>query len=651
MPLDKTLLASALVGRAGELSSLEAAIESAGQGKGQSVLIAGEAGIGKSRLIAEIRQRAAADDYRLLAGQCFEPDLTFPYAPLIDALRSFLASHPADTTTDLLGPLAPELVKLLPELALTMPGLQATPSLDPESEKRRLFEALAQFATGLADTPLLFIVEDIHWADETSLEFLHYIARRLPAFPILMVLTYRHEDVVSPLSPFLAELNRGRLAQEIRLTALSLQQTDAMLQGIFGLNRPVRAAFLNTIFTFTEGNPFFIEEVLKTLAGAGDIFFQGGRWDRKPLDKLHIPPTVLAAVQERTVGLDEGAQEILTLAAVAGRRFDLSLLSALTGHSEGELLAVVKGLVATQLVVEESADVFAFRHALTRQAIYNRLLAGERRQLHRAIAESLEGLYSEAGTSSANLAYHFYQAEAWEEALDHAQRAGEEALGQYAPYAALEQFNRAIDAGERLGVSRRPGLYHARGQVQERLGDFEAALGDYAAALEMAGEDGNDEDIWRNLLALGFLWSGRDYERSGMYLQDALSQARQLEDRALLAHSLNRIGNWQANMEQTGVAHDYHEEARLIFQELGDPSGLATTLDLLGTTAYLAGDMPAGIAYYEQAIPYFRQTGDQPGLISCLGSYTARGANYFTMAAPPVPLDECENVTPSKPFA
>jgi DNA-binding CsgD family transcriptional regulator len=647
-PFDKPIVSPILAGRGPELETLKHALTNAQQGTGQCFILVGEAGIGKSRMLAELRGYGQTKGFLVLQGDCFESDLTFPYAPLIDGLRLFFASRSPGEVAEMLDPLAPELVKLLPELALNLPGLQPTPTLDPESEKRRLFESLAQFFTRLsvshpAETqPLLLIVEDLHWSDESSLEFLYFFARRLAAFPILLLLSYRREEMAPYLRRILAQFHRRRLAQEIGLDQLSRDDTDLMLRAIFGLKRPVRAEFLQAIYNLTDGNPFYIEEVLKSLIAAGDIFYARGYWDRKPIDELHIPATVLAAVQQRTATLSEGSQQLLTLAAVAGRRFDYRLLQLLTGYNEAELLAQIKALMAAQLVVEETADRFAFRHALTRQAIYSNLLARERRTLHLKIAETLERLHPDVETHLPALAYHFYQAEAWDKALPYAQRAGERALAQHALHAALEQFNRAITARQHLDALPLPPLHQARGQVHEWLGDFDAAESDYSVALAAALEVGDRQAEWQSLLALGFLWSGKDYEKSGSYLQDSLDLARELEDPATLAHSLNRIGNWYANMEQVKVAHGYHEEALMIFQELGDPSGLATTLDLLGTTAYLAGDMPAGISYYEQAIPYFRQAGDEPGLISCLGSYTARGANPFAMVAPPIPLAESE---------
>ena len=263
--MDRAIISPLLVGRTREVEILETALHTVRQGKGQVVLLAGEAGVGKSRLVAEVRRLAAEDHLPILEGHCLEQDLVFPYAPLIDALRAFLAlgdHHTVGATpTELIGPLAAELVKLLPELALTIPNLQPTPTLDPEAEKRRLFEALLQFLTGLSRTqaarPLLLILEDIHWADETSLDFLHLLARRIAPLPILLVATYRREEVSLTLRQWLTHLSRERLAHEVVLPPLSFDAVAQLLQTIFETGSPMPATFLGTFYDLTEGNPSF----------------------------------------------------------------------------------------------------------------------------------------------------------------------------------------------------------------------------------------------------------------------------------------------------------------------------------------------------------------------------------------------------------
>jgi predicted ATPase len=201
-----------------------------------------------------------------------------------------------------------------------------------------------------------------------------------------------------------------------------------MLRAIFALPRSARLELPDSIYALTEGNPFFVEEILKSLITAGDIFYIDDHWDRKSLSEFRIPRSVQDAVRQRTDRLSESARRVLILSAVAGRRFDFALLQQLTGYDESQLLAVMKELISAQLVVEESEERFAFRHALTRQAIYADLLVRERKALHRTIADTLERLYAPVlDTYLADLAYHFYEAGAWEKALEYGQRAGEEA--------------------------------------------------------------------------------------------------------------------------------------------------------------------------------------------------------------------------------
>src|SRR5437764_244627 len=264
--------------------------------------------------------------------------------------------------------------------------------------------------------------------------------RSCPCAPLLDLLTYRSDEVHPSLSHFLAQLDRERLAQEFALAPLTQSEVSTMLSAIFALRRAVFTAhpllqgdLLDAMYSITEGNPFLIEELLKSLIEAGDIFYEHGHWQRKELGEWHIPRSVQDAVELRTAQLSEGARQVLNLAAVAGRHFDFALLQELTRQDEAQLLQLIKELMAAQLVVEESADQFAFRHALTGQAVSAQLLGRERKALHRKIAETFERLYaSTLEAHLADLAVHFSEAGAWEQALEYSQRAGEHAQTLYA---------------------------------------------------------------------------------------------------------------------------------------------------------------------------------------------------------------------------
>jgi predicted ATPase len=361
------------------------------------LLLSGEAGIGKSRLLAEGKRHASQQGFLVLQGTCFPTDRSAPYAPLLDLLSSSQTQDLLSLSTANPKPLVRELARLFPGLVAHTTNDPASPPIEPEQDKRRLFVALSQFFTGVADTqPVLLAIEDLHWSDETSLEFLHYLARNSAPHPLLLVLTYRHDQTHSELRHWLAQLDREHLAHEVLLPHLSKAEVDAMLQTIFGLERPMPTATLDTLYELTEGNPFFLEEILKSLLLTGTIVSVNQMWEGQPLNELPIPRSIQDAVQLRLEQLSESARQVVMLAAVAGRRFDFALLQQITHHEESELLSLMKELIAAQLVVEESEEQFAFRHALTRQAMYRQLLLRERRVLHRTIAETMEQLYAPA---------------------------------------------------------------------------------------------------------------------------------------------------------------------------------------------------------------------------------------------------------------
>jgi len=630
-----------LIGREPFLALLNRSLEEVAGGNGQILLLTGEAGVGKSRLVREARASADRLGFLTFEGHCFEPDRSLPYAPLLDLLRTLLKAPSTSEILYDLGPNAQALAQLLPELASLFPDGAAQVALDPDQEKRRLFYTLDQLFVRLAAAqPVLMVVEDLHWCDDTSLDFLLYVARRIGAQPILLLLTYRSEEVHPSLAHVLAELDRGRMAGELPVPRLSLAEVDAMLRAIFHLDRPARADFLNAIYGLTEGSPFFIEEVLKSLVISGDIFYADGTWGRKPIGELRIPRTVQHAVERRSSQLSLAARRALELAAVAGRRFDFELLQRLLECDERELLELIKELIRAQLVVEQSAEQFAFRHALTQQAVYSQLLARERKVLHQRIGEAMEEVYGDAlETRLADLADHFSAAEVWDKALTYAQRAGERAQALYSPRVAVEQFSRALTATRGMAVEAPPRLYRARGLANETLGDFDGARADYEAALEVARTSGDRRAEWQALLDLGLLWSGRDYERTGDYCRRALALARTMADSALVAHSLNRVGNWQLNVEQPHEALGYHREALAIFRELDDRRGIAQTLDLLGVTNLLGGDLLQSNVYYDQAVALFRQLDDRQGLVSSLVMQAASRHEGDTMVQAAVSPD------------
>jgi len=623
IPFHQSVVCPILIGRNAELTALQECLEAAARGQGGVVLLSGEAGIGKSRLVAELRRSAETFDFQPLAGQCFPTDRACPYAPLLDLLGTFLAPlSPSQITTALgasaraLFPLLPEQVQHLPELA----SLPPLPPLDPEQEKRRLFTMLADvFTRTTTSQPLLLVIEDLHWSDESTLEFLLFFARKTAGHRLLVVLTYRSDEVHSLLRSVLAQFDRERQRQEVILEPLSRTYTETFLRTILQGTRSLPAGMLDALFDLTEGNPFFLEEVLKALIVAGELVEGEDGWRWKRADTWHIPLSLHNAVELRLTRLSADARRILQLAAVAGRRFDFALLLQITRDDEASLVELMKEAIAAQLVVEESAEQFTFRHALTQQAIAAGLLVRERRALHGTIAQTFEHLYATAlDAHLADLAYHYAEAERWSKAMEYATRAAEQAQALSAPRAAVEQWTRAMHAAQQLGQAASPTSYRTRGQAYEMLGDFEQAQADYERALQAARQEQEGHLEWQSLLDLGFLWTSRDYQRAGGYFQQAVELATQLGDAGLQAHSLNRQANWLLNTGQVAQAQAMHHEALALFEAQHDQPGMAETLDLLGTVSLHEGDSLTAVHMYGRAIELLRAVGNRSVLCSCL---------------------------------
>lgn len=297
------------------------------------------------------------------------------------------------------------------------------------------------------------------------------------------------------------------------------------------------------------------------------------------------------------------------------------------------VLQHLRALADAQLVVAVTAEAFAFRHALTREAVYATLLKRQRAALHALVAETLEANGDDAPVpgQAAALAYHYREAANWPKALECARRAGEQAQTRYAPREAVEHFTRALEAAAHVGQAPDLRLLRGRGQAFETLGEFEHARADYEQGLGLARASGSAQAEWQALVDLGFAWAGHDYERTGDYFQQALALARATSDPLSIAHSLNRVGNWLDNTGQALEGLKYHREALEIYQEQGSTAEMAATYDLLGLASTLVGDIREAQEQVEQAIALFRRADDKRGLISSLAAHSGLLSNCDTL--------------------
>ncbi|WP_458351608.1 helix-turn-helix transcriptional regulator [Micromonospora schwarzwaldensis] len=434
-----------LVGRQPELAVLREALARAGGGDPTTVLVGGEAGVGKTRLLEEFGGHVTAAGARLLVGQCLElGEAGLPFAPFAATLRDVLRND---------GPAAfagyeAEFARLLPELA-RMPAGAAVPAGPALADTPRgyLFDLVADLFRRLAEErPLVLVIEDLHWADRSTRDLIGFLVRAARATRLLVVCTYRTDELHRghPLRPFLAELDRVRGVDRVELGRLDRDGTAAVLADLLGAEPTARV--VDDVHERTQGNPFFIEE----LAAAGS-----------PVGCAVLPETLRDLLLARVDRLPEPAQRVLRIAAAGGTRFAHRLLAEVAGLPEAELEDALRAAVAGQLVVADPEGDYEFRHALVREAVHDDLLPGEHARLHARYAAAIEAQphLVAAGRAPAEIAHHWYAAHDHPRALTAARVAAAAAADRYA-YAeqsrllerVLELWEQVPDAADRLGM-------------------------------------------------------------------------------------------------------------------------------------------------------------------------------------------------------
>ena len=608
---------SRFVGRDRDLAALTDLLGHVEQGHGQVVGLVGEPGVGKSRLILEMREAMASRQIEYLEGRCLSYGRSIPYLPVLDLLRAGCGILDADdpdrmaakvrATLEALGLDAAEREPYLLNLLGVKGPDDRLAALGAEAIMTRTFETLRQMML-LASRrrPLVLVVEDLHWIDQTSESYLASLVESLARARVLLLATYR-----PGYQP--AWMDRS-YATQLSLRPLAPGDSLAVVRSLLPdvVDADPRARL---ILDKAEGNPFFLEELARVVGdGAGSPA------------ALTVPDTVHGVLMARIDRLPETPKRLLQTASVLGREFSGRVLEAIFEEA-GALRPHLLELSRLEFLYERTdaeEPVYVFKHVLTQDVAQATLVAPRRRDLHRRAAEALEALYpARIHELAPVLAHHYGAAEAWAAAVTHATRAAETARAAYANREALARYDQAITAAERagLGPEARIRLLEARADVGAVLGDFERARGDLESALTLAETLGAPTLRGRLLWTLGALWGGhKDYQKGIELTRRAVALIDSAGDRRALAEARAQLGVMQLNLGRITESRRELERALTLFREIGDEPGQARTLEMLSMNTWMAGAVADTERYVTDALPRLRALGDRVTELSALVS-------------------------------
>ena len=605
-----TLSSPILVGRDTAMTPLTAALERSTAGEPRVVLIGGDAGLGKTRLVTEFGARAEADGGRMIVGACL--DLRgdgIPYGPFLDALRALGTMIGPEALGGLLGPVGLELATLAPGFAryvgATPEALAALggPAVRAGADQARFFELVLGLLERLAaDKPLVLVLEDLHWSDPATRDLLEFVVRHMERTRLLVIGTLRTFDLGpgDPLLAYFANLERLPGVERIDLRPLTAAEQGAQLRAILG--RPVPAAQLARIHERAEGNPFFAEELLASAAESGDG--DGGAGDAAGPD---VPRTLRDILLARIAVTRPSARGAMRVIAVAGHLADDGVISRITGLPIDELEDGLRDAIERQvLVVNRETGTYRFRHALLAELVYGDLLPGERRRLHAAVAEWLT---ARGGEAAAELAHHWYAARRPEEAIPACLGAARAASTIYAHADALRDLEQVLemwwdvpDPEALAGISTIDLLLLAA-DTADRASQNGRALELADAALDLVDED--EEPVRAGLLhdrRAFFLWTVGESHAS---LEERRIAVRLVPadpptvERALVLGGLASTTMAALHYRES---KELAEEALGVLRAVGSREGEPRLHNILGVDLVGLGEIEAGLTQLREAV-------------------------------------------------
>ncbi len=610
-----TLGGGAIVGREAELETIRGAVGEALGGRGNMLLLVGEPGIGKTRAAEELSTHARVLGARVLWGRCHEGERAPAYWPWTEALREFVRGADPVGLRWQLGARGPELARLVPEIAELL-GHEPEPAESADEHGRfRLFDAVAAFlADASRSRPLVVVLEDLHWADASSLELLRFVSGQLADTAMLIVGTYRDAELGQDhlLSSVLSELAGGDRTRLLRLHGLAEPAVRALIETTAG--SVPSDALVRAVWERTEGNPFFVGEVVRLLAAEGG--FEG------PVDALPvaIPRGARDAVARRLDGLGPQARETLTVAAVSGREFEPAAIELASGQSSEEVAAALEeGLEARLLSERATAEEWlSFAHAIVRETIYSAIGAAKRADLHRRVGEATERLHAEELEGFLDdLARHFFEAAPAgepEKAIEYAVRAASAASAQLAHEDAANHLSRALsllgDAGS-PEPERRMALELALGRARMLSGRLGEARESFEAAAVLARELADAGALARAALGSALVAVAGAVDEPLLALLEEALEATGPEDSVTRVELLSAIASRLIWRDPGGAALEAGTEGLEIARRLADDHAIGVALSIRQLLLAASPDSPrARLANAEELIEVGTRAGD-----------------------------------------
>jgi eukaryotic-like serine/threonine-protein kinase len=614
-PLDR-LATGIFVGREKEMDELRAGLEDALSGRGRLMMLVGEPGIGKTRTSEEFATYARLRNVQVLWGRCYEGEGAPAYWPWVQIIRSYVHEKDTKELMSEMGPGAADIAQVVSEVKERLPGLPAPPQLEPDQARFRLFDSITTFLKNASKgAPLMVVLDDMHWADKPSLLLLQFLAKELRGSRLLVLGTYRDVELrrQHPLAQTLGELNRENLSQRVLLRGLTENDVKRFVEVTAGTTPS--EALVQAVYRETEGNPFFVNEIVRLLVADGRLEKAEGVKDWS----VTIPQSVREVVGRRLDHLSEECNKVLTIGAVIGREFGVKLLEKVAEVKGDRLLEALEEAMAARVIAElpRATDQYWFSHALIRETLYEELSTTRRVRLHRQIGEALEELDAEGNLPQ--LAYHFCEAAPGgdvDKAVDYAKRAGERAVALFAWEDAADHFEHAIQALELqtpLDREQKCDLLRALGDAQFGAGDVQESKSAFRHAVDIAKELKDGERL--ALAALGY---GRQFG-VGIVEEDIVTILREAldglseQDSALRAGLLARLGQemYFASLEEFNAQT---REAVEVARRVGDKTALSKALISRMWGGGVRGEAEERLAVANEIIGLAKGMGDRQGL-------------------------------------